>query len=77
MTNKDKTETYSIHCLLDNLVIVDIEIPEVGYDDAYEDLEHRIKHGGFFVADNYGGSIKINGDYIDILNCGKVIGLIY
>ena len=72
-----RIEYFSIQCLLENFMKAYIEIPENAFEEAYQELENKIREDGFFDAEQYGGDIKIEGKYINALNCKKVIGLIY
>ena len=75
--NEENEEMFSIKCLLDNFSEAFIEIPAKEWDEAYKELEQKIKSEDFFDVEVYGGSIEISGVYVNALNCKKVIGLNY
>ena len=70
-------EMYSLKLLLENGLKAEIEIPEGSYDEGYKNLVKCIKIDDFFDAEVYGGSIEIEGEYVNSLNCKKVIALNY
>ncbi len=76
--NKKEEEEMIVHdVLLDNFAIACITMAENKFDKGYENLLSAIRINGIFSAESFGGEITVEGKDVDVLNCSKVIGIIY